>query len=85
MELFSLSYLVCWFGIIASSFFTALGQAARSLAVAFGQTLVFPILALLLLPRLLGLDGVWLTALAAGVLASAVAAFFLRANLREPQ
>lgn len=82
MRLFSLSYLVCWFGIISSSFFTALGQAGRSLAVSFSNTLFFPVLCLLVLPGLLGLDGVWLTAAAASAMAALLAGGLLAAVLR---
>ncbi|MEG0988227.1 MAG: MATE family efflux transporter [Clostridium sp.] len=70
MKLFSLSYLVSWFGIISGSFFTALNRPLASLAVSFCQTFVFPVCLLLFLPTILGLDGVWLTSLFAGILTS---------------
>ncbi|WP_246019766.1 MATE family efflux transporter [Bacilliculturomica massiliensis] len=79
MKLFSMSYLICWFGMIAGSFFTALNRPVCSLTVAFGQTLVFPLLSLMTLPAVLGLDGVWLTGLAAGCMSALLAAvFFVR-------
>lgn len=65
MYLFSFSYLMSWFGTVASSFFTALNKPRLSLVLAFAQSLAFPLFFLLLLTRFLGLDGVWLTALAA--------------------
>ncbi|MEG1932239.1 MAG: MATE family efflux transporter, partial [Pygmaiobacter sp.] len=43
MQLFSLSYLVGWFGVITSSFFTALNRPLLAFATAFGKTLLFPI------------------------------------------
>lgn len=70
MRLFSLSYLFSWAGIALSSFFTALNRPVFSLVMAFCQTLAFPLFCLTLLSSLLGLDGVWLTAAAAGALST---------------
>lgn len=66
MKLFSFSYLVSWCGIISSSFFTALNRPLASLSVSFAQTLVFPVVFLFTLPKVMGLDGVWLTSSFAG-------------------
>ena len=79
----SLSYLLCWAGTCLSSFFTALNRPGRSLILAFSKTLVFPLACLAVLPAALGLDGVWLTAPAAGVLTAALAVWFLIAVLRQ--
>ena len=76
MRLFSLSYLLGWAGTCLSSFFTALNRPGRSLILAFSKTLVFPLACLAVLPAALGLDGVWLTAPAAGVLTAALAVWF---------
>ena len=83
MRLFSLSYLLGWAGTCLSSFFTALNRPGRSLILAFSKTLVFPLACLAVLPAALGLDGVWLTAPAAGVLTAALAVWFLIAVLRQ--
>ena len=83
MRLFSLSYLLGWAGTCLSSFFTALNRPGRSLILAFSKTLVFPLACLAVLPAALGLDGVWLTAPAAGVLTAALAVWFLTAVLRQ--
>ena len=73
MELFSLTYLTCWFNVAISAFFTAVNRPGASLILSFGNALVFPLLALAVLPRLWGIDGVWLTP-ACGDLLTAVAA-----------
>lgn len=83
MRLFSLSYLLGWAGTCLSSFFTALNRPGRSLILAFSKTLAFPLACLAVLPAALGLDGVWLTAPAAGVLTAALAVWFLIAVLRQ--
>lgn len=61
MQLFSLSYLVSWFGMLCSAFFTALNRPVFSLTLSFCQTLAFPLFFLNLLPRFWGLDGIWAT------------------------
>ena len=76
MELFSLTYLTCWFNVAISAFFTAVNRPGASLILSFGNALVFPLLALAVLPRLWGIDGVWLTP-ACGDLLTAVAAVAL--------
>ena len=79
MELFSLTYLTCWFNVAISAFFTAVNRPGASLILSFGNALVFPLLALAVLPRLWGIDGVWLTP-ACG---SGAAAVFLAAKRTE--
>lgn len=60
-----------------------MNRPGRSLILAFSKTLVFPLACLAVLPAALGLDGVWLTAPAAGVLTAALAVWFLIAVLRQ--
>lgn len=77
MRLFSFSYLVNWIGTAAGSFFTAVNRPVVSLAVSSGQTFVFPLCSLLVLPVFLGIDGVWLTSLSAEVLTALLAVAFM--------
>lgn len=77
MRLFALSYLVSWCGVVSGSFLTALGRPGASLLLAMSQTLLLPALCLILLPAKMGLDGVWLTPLAAGLLSTALAVVIL--------
>ena len=72
--LYSLSFLFAGGGIFGSAFFTALNNGAVSALISFLRALVFQMAAVLLLPRLMGLDGVWLAVVAAEALAVAVAA-----------
>ena len=64
MKLFSLSYITGWVDMCFSSYFTALERPARSMLTSFFGTLIFPIVALFVLALWLGLNGVWLSALA---------------------
>ena len=57
--IFSLSYLLCGFNIFGSALFTALNNGAVSAIISFVRSLVCQVAAVLLLPLILGLDGVW--------------------------
>lgn len=62
-----------------SSFFTALSDGAVSAAISFLRTLVFQIAAVLFLPIILGIDGIWLAIVVSELLALFVTfAFFVK-------
>ena len=69
--------LIMGVGIYASSFFTALNNGLVSAVISFLRTLVFQVAAILVLPGLFGLDGVWWAIVAAEALGAAAAAMFL--------
>lgn len=83
MKLYALSFLVCGFNVFASAFFTALNDGLRSALISFLRTLLFQTAAILILPRLLGLDGVWLSLTAAELAAALVSAALLWKNRRR--
>ena len=56
---YSLSFLLCGFNIFGSSLFTALNNGLISAVISFVRTLVCQIAAVLLLPLIFGLDGIW--------------------------
>ena len=70
MSLYALSYLVNWVDGCLSGYLTALGQAGRSFIVSIMGTLVLPLVGLAVLAPPLGLDGVCLMPLFAGVLSA---------------
>ena len=74
-RLFSFSFVLAGFNVFASSFFTALSNGGVSAAISFLRTLVFQLAALLLLPALWGIDGVWLAVTAAELAALAVSVY----------
>jgi Na+-driven multidrug efflux pump len=57
--IYSLSFLVCGFNIFGSSLFTALNNGLISATISFVRTLICQIAAVLLLPLIFGLDGIW--------------------------
>ncbi|MDD4692409.1 MATE family efflux transporter [Eubacterium aggregans] len=60
MRLYALSFLLCGFNIFGSAFFTALNNGGVSALISFLRTLVFQVAAILVLPLVLGIDGIWL-------------------------
>jgi len=58
-RIFSLSFLFMGYAIFSSGFFTALSDGVTSAVISFLRTLVFQVAAVLLLPALLGIDGIW--------------------------
>ena len=58
--LFSFCFLFMGFNIYSSAMFTALSNGKTSAFIAFLRTFVFIILGILLLPRVIGVNGLWL-------------------------
>ena len=75
--IYSFSFLFSGFAIWSSSFFTALNNGVVSAIISFLRTLVFQVAAVLILPLVLGLDGIWLSIVAAEVMAVILGIIFL--------
>jgi Na+-driven multidrug efflux pump len=73
----ALPFLIMWLNIYTSSLFTALNNGSVSAAVSFFRSLVFPVLAILVLPAIFELDGVWYAMMASELLSIAVSLAFL--------
>lgn len=65
MRLYSIAYLFMGFNVFGSAFFTALNNGLVSAAISFSRTLLFQLGAVLLLPLLWGITGVWLAVVVA--------------------
>ena len=79
-RIYSLSFLLCGFNIYGSSFFTALNNGLISAIISFLRTLVCQCAAVLLLPLVFGLDGIWWSVLAAEGIALVLTLYFLVKN-----
>lgn len=77
---YSVSFLICGFNIFGSAFFTALNNGFVSATISFGRTLLFQAAAILVLPALIGIDGVWLAATVSETMALGLAVFFFVRN-----
>ena len=82
-KLFSFSFLLAGFNIFASSFFTALNNGAVSAAISFLRTLIFQTSSILILPLILGVDGLWGANVAAEIFAFVISLVFLVANRKR--
>ena len=76
-RIYSISYLLTGFNMFSSSLFTALNNGFISAVLSFFRALVCQLAAILILPMLWELDGIWWSNVAAEVGALAVAAFFV--------
>ncbi|MCI8543340.1 MATE family efflux transporter [Acetatifactor aquisgranensis] len=74
---YSFSFLFAGIAIYGSSFFTALGNGLVSAMISFLRTLVFQVAAVLIFPLIWGLDGIWISTVAAELMAAVVAVLFL--------
>jgi Na+-driven multidrug efflux pump len=81
--IFSFSFLFCGIGIFGSSFFTALNNGLVSALISFLRTLVFQSSAVLLLPIVMGIDGVWVSLIVAELMAGIVTVVFILANKKK--
>ena len=76
-RIFALSFMFMGFAIFASGFFTALNDGLTSATISFLRTLVFQVAAVLLLPLLFGIDGVWISIIVAEFMAVVFGALFM--------
>lgn len=75
--IYSFSFLFSGFSIFGSSFFTALNDGLTSALISFLRTMVFQVAAVLIFPLIWGVDGIWLSIVAAEAMSVAVTALFL--------
>ncbi len=81
--IYSVSFVVMGMNIFGSAFFTALGNGVVSAFISFLRTLLFQIVAVLVLPRAFGLDGIWGAIVAAEVAALIVTIGFLAVQKKK--
>ena len=76
-RIYSLSFFFMGYAIFGSGFFTALNDGLTSALISFLRTLVFQVAAVLLLPLMLGIDGIWYSIVVAEFMAMALSGLFL--------
>lgn len=79
-RIFSGSFLLCGFNIFGSSFFTALNNGLLSAIISFARTLLFELGAVLLLPLVFGITGIWSSIIIAEIAAVILTAAFIFKN-----
>ncbi len=79
----SFSFLFSGIAIFGSSFFTALNNGLVSALISFLRTLVFQIAAVMLLPLVFDVDGIWISIIVAELLAAVLSAIFILAKRKR--
>lgn len=82
-KIYSLAFLFAGMAIFGSSFFTALNNGLISALLSFLRTLVFQVAAVLIIPAVLGIDGIWISIVVAEGSAVIVTILFLLANRKR--
>ena len=76
-RIFGISFFFIGFAIFGSGFFTALNDGVTSAIISFLRTLVFEFGAILLLPLLFGINGLWFSVVVAELMATLLSFIFM--------
>lgn len=76
-RIISVAYLFTGMAVFCSAFFTALNNGQVSALISFLRTFVFELGAVLVLPVLLGVDGIWCSIVFAELMAAATGTIFV--------
>ena len=76
-------FLVMWFNMYTSCFFTALNDGAVSVAISFMRALVLPVICIIILPMIWKLDGVWYSLVGSEILGVFISLYFLLAKRKK--
>lgn len=76
-RIYAIAFLLMGFSMYGSSFFTALNNGVVSAIISFLRTLVFETSSVIVLPMVLGIDGIWISVSVAEVAALIVTAAFM--------
>ena len=80
LRISTVSFVIVGFNVFASSFFTALNDGGVSAAISFLRTFIFKMAAILILPLLFKLDGIWFADVTAEIFAFVISIIFLFAK-----
>ncbi|MCM1282013.1 MAG: MATE family efflux transporter [Muribaculaceae bacterium] len=83
LRISTVSFVIVGFNVFASSFFTALNDGGVSAAISFLRTFIFKMAAILILPVLFQLDGIWFADVTAEIFAFIISIAFLFAKRKK--
>lgn len=83
MRLFLLSMPIIGIQMTASNYYQAVGKAKKAMVISLSRQIIFLIPCFLIIPRFLGLQGVWLAGPIADLLAIAFSSIFIFKEMRE--
>ena len=82
LRIYSIGFIIMGFCIFGSAFFTALGNGIISALISFLRTFIFQIAAVIILPMILDLTGIWLSVPVSELFAFLITIFFF-AKMRK--
>lgn len=82
-RIYSFAYLFIGIAIYSSGFFTALNDGVTSAIISFLRTLVFQIIAVLILPLIFNINGIWYSIIVAEFMAVVVSFIFLKIKQKK--
>ena len=82
LRIYSIGFVIMGFSIFGSAFFTALGNGIVSALISFLRTFIFQIAAVIILPMILDLTGIWLSVPVSELFAFLITIFFF-AKMRK--
>ncbi len=75
---YSFAYVICGFNIFTAGYFTAIDQVKISTIITILRGMLFLIICILLLPKFLGIKGIWLTMFVAELLTLIFSYIFMK-------
>ena len=81
--IYSVSFLFSGIAIYGSSFFTALNDGLTSALISFLRSLLFQVAAVIILPLIFGIDGIWFSVVAAELVAAVMTVLFIAAKKKK--
>lgn len=82
-RIFAMAFLFAGYAIFASGFFTALNDGLISALISFLRTFVFEVAAVLILPAIWKINGIWISILISEIMSVILSAIFLIANRKK--
>ncbi|MGP1414792.1 MAG: MATE family efflux transporter [Treponema sp.] len=82
-SIFSFAFLFSGYAIFGSAFFTALNNGLVSAIISFMRTVVFEVIAVLFLPMILGINGIWASIVGTEIMAVILVFFFLSIKKKQ--
>ena len=83
LAIYSLMFLFSGFNVFGSAFFTGLNNGVISAIISVLRTLVFQLGAVMILPGILGIDGIWSAIVVAEVITLFITGAFILGNRRK--
>lgn len=80
-SIYAFAFLFNGFNILAASYFTAMANAKISIIISLLRGLVFIAIGIVVLPRIMGIEGIWLAVPLAELLTFFVSFFLVRSSL----